>query len=70
MSRSSLYRLGLTLAAGALAAAPRAALACACQQNPDHLTPTLKLVGAFMLLPFLAAAVVIAVLRSAPRSTQ
>jgi len=38
-------------------------LACACQPIADRLSPVLKLVGAFMLVPFLVATIVFLVIR-------
>jgi len=54
-------------AALALAAWPRAALALCpnCLGQADRLTPTLKLVGLFLLVPFAVAAVVIRIVRRA-----
>jgi hypothetical protein len=63
-------RTAIALYAAALVAAPRVAAACACQQEPDRLSSTLKIVGAFMLVPFLIAGVVWFVLKSAPREPQ
>jgi hypothetical protein len=45
------------------------ALACACAGGQDKLSSVLKLVGVFMLVPFLAAAVVVLVLRRGARTT-
>ena len=53
--------------ATALAAWPRAALALCpnCLGQADTLTPTLKLVGLFLLVPFAVAAVLIRIVRRA-----
>ena len=44
------------------------ALACACSGGQDKLSSVLKLVGAFMLLPFIAATVVIVVVKRGART--
>ena len=44
------------------------ALACACSGGQDKLSSVLKLVGAFMLLPFVAATVVVLVIRRGART--
>ena len=56
--------MGLLLAPGIAAACP------ACTGQNDRLSDTLKLVGCFMLVPFVVAGVVIKVIRTLSRDDQ